>query len=67
MKITVSEFDEKTKTFKHYEREEDFSETADRHDNLCIVCGFSAYPECIKVCHNECVRESYEEYLKKLG
>lgn len=52
MEIKVSEFVETSDGgyFKHYTRYEDFPDTADRHCNLCIACGFPGYPKCVPEC-----------------
>ncbi|MEY8515372.1 hypothetical protein AALC25_00320 [Lachnospiraceae bacterium 29-84] len=31
-------------------REVDFHKSKGRHDELCVVCGFSTYPECREWC-----------------
>lgn len=36
--------------FKHYDRERDITETADRKDDLCKICNFGNYPDCLSWC-----------------
>lgn len=54
MKIEVSEIveDKNGCHFIHYTREEEFPESEGRHSDLCVVCGFPTYPECMKYCRN---------------
>ena len=55
MKFDVSEIMEKNGEvyFKHYTRYKDFPETEGRHSDLCVVCGFNAYPECREWCPHQ--------------
>ena len=39
--------------FKETEYEKEFPESEGRHSDLCVVCGWSTYPECRSWCHNE--------------
>ena len=52
MKIRCSEFvdDDNGGHFIHYTREEDVTEHADRPDDLCKLCGFPSYPDCMERC-----------------
>ena len=36
----------------HYYTYEDFYDTRDRDNELCMACGWSTYPECKKFCPN---------------
>jgi len=44
-----------TKNSVRFERHEEEREYPDegRHDDLCVVCGFSTYPACREWCRNE--------------
>lgn len=52
MKIRCSEFveDDNGGHFTHYIREEDVTDYNDRPEDLCKLCGFPAYPECMERC-----------------
>ena len=39
--------------FVHTKRYEDFTDDQVRHNDLCTLCGFPSYPECMKFCQNE--------------
>ena len=54
MQIEVYEWedDENGGHFKTHWEEQDFSKTADRHCDICIVCGLPSYPECCSMCNN---------------
>lgn len=58
MEIKVSEIiEDKTGVrFKHYVRQQEFPETEGRHCDLCVVCGFPAYPQC----RDWCAHHGYE-------
>ena len=63
MKIRCSKFveDEDGGHFTHYFREEDVTEHADRPNDLCKLCGFPAYPECIEGCSFNRVKKEGRE------
>lgn len=59
--ITNSEFIETEDGgyFKHTTREEAFPDDG-RHSDLCVVCGFSTYPECRNWCQHGGLDEDYK-------
>lgn len=65
MKVEVIELpDSPNDDFKsHIEEREYPDELADRHCDLCIVCGWSTYPECMSWCQNEQWRRE-KEHIK---
>lgn len=53
MKITSCEFVEEKDGpgyFIEKTREVEFPDSEGRHDDLCVVCGFSTYPKCREWC-----------------
>ena len=54
MQVEVYEWedDDEGGHFKMHLEERDYSKTADRHCDTCIVCGYPTYPECCSWCHN---------------
>lgn len=49
--------------FKHYTEKKEYPDDG-RHCDLCIVCGFPAYPECRNWCQNE---KFIKEHTEKDG
>lgn len=51
--------------FKHYTDKKEYPDDG-RHNDLCIVCGFPAYPECREWCQNEkWIKEAEEKKQKE--
>lgn len=45
-----------------FDEVKDFSETADRDEHICIICGYPNYPKCKEWCQNmEFKREREKE------
>ncbi len=61
IQITRSEFIETDDGgyFKHTTRKEEFPDDG-RHSDLCVVCGFSTYPECRSWCQHGGCDENYK-------
>ncbi|MCC8159745.1 MAG: hypothetical protein LIO53_00245 [Oscillospiraceae bacterium] len=64
MEVTVIEWveDDEGGHFEEHKEERDYSATEDRHDPICVVCGFPSYPECMSWCQN---KEWRRERLEK--
>jgi hypothetical protein len=68
MRIDVSEIMEDENGavyFKHYTKEEEFPDSEGRHCDLCVVCGFKAYPECRDWCVHAGYEREKQDMLKK--
>ncbi len=51
IKFDVYELPERSdEDFRHHVEYREYPEEGKRHDKLCVVCGFSTYPECRKWC-----------------